>query len=215
MEHACGKGRGSYIWGRSVHNVQIERLWVGVSHYCSQIWHDLFMMLELHYGLDTSNVNHIWLLHHLFLPTINDQLTFWAESWNHHCISQNNRASRSPEDMFGFDMLVNGFHSDSVEQFTMTEEELEVFGVDCEGLQDEVLLQSLHRNYNNDGSSSWLGHRGPPPDLIKVIVDPPSGPLASQQLATLHEQVQGFICQPQEAEVALLWIHALATVASA
>ena len=226
MEHAHGEGRGSYIWGRyglsfhafsitycfrSVHNVRIEHLWVDVSHYCSQIWHDLFTTLELRHGLDVSNVHHIWLLQHLFLGPINEQLTFWAESWNQHRISQSNRASRSPEDMFGFDMLVNGFRGNSLEHFSMTDEELEVFGVDWEGLQDEVLLQSLRRNYNHEGSSSWLGRRGPPPDLNEVVVDPPSGPLTPQQIATLDEQVQGFVRQPQEAEVALLWINALAS----
>lgn len=168
------------------------------------------MTLELHHGLDTSNVHHIWLLQHLFLPMINEQLTFWAESWNHHRISQSNRALRSPEDMFGFDMLVNGFRGDAVEQFSMTEEELEVFGVDWEGLQDEVLLQSLRRNYNHEGSSSWLAGRGPPPDLNEVVVEPPLGSLTPQQLAILDQQMQGFVRQPQEAEVTLLWINALA-----
>lgn len=94
----------------------------------------------MHHGLQVSNLNHIWLLQHLFLPMINKQLSFWAESWNNHRVSQRLGPARSPEDMFVFDSLVNGVRGDEIGQFTMTDEELEVFGVDWEGLQDETLL---------------------------------------------------------------------------
>ncbi|KAJ3873917.1 hypothetical protein F5051DRAFT_336803 [Lentinula edodes] len=210
MEFARGESRGSYIWGRSVHNVRIEHLWVDVSHYISQSWNDLFTILEMRYGLDITNTNHIWLLQHLFLPTINEQLAFWAESWNHHRISQRNGPARSPEDMFGFDMLVHGIQGDSLDQFAMSDEELEVFGVDWEGLQDEVLLRALRKNYSGEGSGSWLGHRGPPPDLNGVIVDSPAGPLSHKQVVSLDEQVLHYIHEPHEEHVARLWVDALA-----
>ncbi|KAJ3868130.1 hypothetical protein EV359DRAFT_70730 [Lentinula novae-zelandiae] len=164
---------------RSIHNVRIERLWVDVSHYVSQTWHDLFTDLELHHGLDASNVNHIWLLQHLFLATINEHLSFWAESWNNH------------QDMFGFDMITNGLRGESLDEVAMTDEELEVFGLDWEGLRDEALLQSLRRNYSNEGSSSWLGQRGPPPELN-----------------------QGFAHGPQVEDVVHLWTTALAIARS-
>ncbi|KAF9064571.1 hypothetical protein BDP27DRAFT_1333267 [Rhodocollybia butyracea] len=210
MEFARGEGRGSYIWGRSVHNVRIEHLWVDVSYYISQTWNDLFMLLELRHGLEVSNVNHIWLLQHLFLGSINDQLAFWAEGWNNHRISQRNAPARSPEAMFGFDMLVYGMRGDSLDQFTMSDEELEVFGVDWEGLQDETILRSLRKNYQDDGAGSWLGHRGPPPELSEVVVDPPSNSLTADQVASLDQQLVNFVREPQEAAVALLWANALA-----
>ncbi|KAJ3753686.1 hypothetical protein EV360DRAFT_96915 [Lentinula raphanica] len=155
---------------KSVHNVRIERLWVDVSHYISQTWHELFTILELRHGLDVLNTNHIWLLQHLFLPTINEQLALWAEGWNNHRISQRNGPSRSPEDMFGFDMITNGLRGGSLDEVAMTHEELEVFGVDWEGLRDDALLSLLRRNYSHEGSGSWLGQRGPPPELNRVTL---------------------------------------------
>ncbi|KAJ3902573.1 hypothetical protein F5879DRAFT_805174 [Lentinula edodes] len=194
----------------SVHNVRIERLWVDVSHYCSQTWHDMFTFLEIHHGLQVSNTNHIWLLQHIFLPIINEQLAFWAESWNSHRISQRCGPARSPEDMFVFDSLVNGVRGDNLDQFAMTDEELEVFGVDWEGLQDETLLRTLRTNYAREGSGSWLGHRGPPPDLNEVAVSPPSTLLTQEQIALLDQQLHQHIRLPREQEVVQLWIDALA-----
>ncbi|KAJ3976241.1 hypothetical protein EV361DRAFT_790771 [Lentinula raphanica] len=188
MEHVRGAGRGSYIWGRSVHNVRIERLWVDVSNYISQDWNNFFTRLDGHH-LDTSNQNHIWLLQHLFLEAINNSLAFWAEGWNSHRITQgrdSNGPNRSPEDMWGFDMLVHGMRGDSLDQHRMTDEELEVFGVDWDGLQDNLLLDSLRSNYaHEEGTSTWLGRHGPPENLNEVQVDPPSGPLTMEEIQGL------------------------------
>ncbi|KIK60169.1 hypothetical protein GYMLUDRAFT_244605 [Collybiopsis luxurians FD-317 M1] len=174
--------------------------------------YDQFIILELHHGLQISNINHIWLLQHLFLPVINEELAFWAESWNHHCISQCNGPARSPEDRFGFDMLVNGHRGDPVDQYTMTDEELEVFGVDWEGLQDEDLLWSLQKNYCNEGAGSWLGRNGPPLDLNDVSVDTPAGPLTQPQVDYLDTLLHGHSRQPRHEDVLRLWIDALAIV---
>ncbi|THH06932.1 hypothetical protein EW146_g9463 [Bondarzewia mesenterica] len=70
MEAMHGADHGSYIWGRSVHNTWIERLWYDVTHGYGQKWKDFFLDLETHYGLDPTNAVHIWLLHHLFLPQL-------------------------------------------------------------------------------------------------------------------------------------------------
>ncbi|EPQ50124.1 hypothetical protein GLOTRDRAFT_67157, partial [Gloeophyllum trabeum ATCC 11539] len=133
MEANKGTRRGSYIWGRSVHNVRIERLWVDVTAQVGAKWADFFISLELRHGLDINNINHIWLLHHLYLPRINAELTFFAESWNQHRIQIRNGPNRSPADMFGFDMYVHGVRGDQLPEENLNEEELEVYGVDWEG----------------------------------------------------------------------------------
>ncbi|KAF8824944.1 hypothetical protein HHX47_DHR7000552 [Lentinula edodes] len=213
MEHVRGTGQGSYIWGCSVHNVRIERLWVDVSHYVSQHWHDAFTALEVHHDLDVQNVNHIWLIHHLFLRQINDSLAFWAESWNSHRVRKNNGPSRSPEDRFGFDMFVQGFRGEALDQFAMSDEELEVFGIDWEGLEDEVLLRSLRKNYaHEDGTSTWLGRHGPPPNLNEVIVDPPSDLLTSEQLDALNMALRHIPRGSELGQIVDLWTNALAYV---
>ncbi|KAJ3817781.1 hypothetical protein F5880DRAFT_1492398 [Lentinula raphanica] len=192
MEHARGSGRGSYIWGRSVHNVRIERLWVDVSNYISQHWNNLFTRLETDHQLDVSNRNHIWLLQHLFLHIINQSLSFWAEAWNCHRIAQRhgNGPTRSPEDMWGFDMLAHGVRGDPIDQFAMSDEELEVFGVDWEGLRDDDLLQSLRQNYvHEQGSNTWLGQHGPPERLNEVEVLPPSGSMTPDEIRLMDESL--------------------------
>ncbi|KAJ7673057.1 hypothetical protein DFH06DRAFT_1266812 [Mycena polygramma] len=40
MEGVMGRGRGSYIYGRSVHNIRIERLWVNWTNGDAQEWAD-------------------------------------------------------------------------------------------------------------------------------------------------------------------------------
>ncbi|KAJ7577200.1 hypothetical protein C8J56DRAFT_971289 [Mycena floridula] len=72
---------------RSVHNVRIEQLWVDVTAQVSHTWTGLFNILELRHGLDADNQNYLWLIHYLFLATINDHLALFAQGWNEHQIS--------------------------------------------------------------------------------------------------------------------------------
>jgi len=136
-----------------VHNVRIERLWVDVTVQVGASWAEAFTELELRHGLDINNTNHIWLLHRLFLNTINQQLSFFAESWNQHRLQIRNGPNRSPADLFGFDMFVHGVRGDQLPDEQLNDEELEVYGVDWEGLHDETLLQSQRRN--NTTNEGW------------------------------------------------------------
>ena len=130
---------------RSVHNIRIERLWVNITAQIGASWAEAFRDLEVTHGLDINNTHHIWLLHHLFLQSLNQQLAFFAESWNQHQMQIRDGPNRSPADMFGFDMLVHGLRGDQLPDFVephMTDEELEVYGVDWEALQNDHILES-------------------------------------------------------------------------
>jgi hypothetical protein len=78
------------VYSRSVHNVHIEQLWVDFMAQIGATWADYFTILELCHGLNINNINHIWLFHLLFLTTINQQLSFFAESWNQHHLQIHN-----------------------------------------------------------------------------------------------------------------------------
>jgi hypothetical protein len=197
---------------RSVHNVRIERLWVDVTAQVGAFWSDMFTELELHYGLDINNIHHIWLLQHLFLPLINGQLSFFAESWNQHRIQIRHGPNRSPADLFGFDMIVHGVRGGQLplDDIAMTQEELEVYGVDWEGLHDERLLQAQRaNNAAHEGWSSWVGRVGPPDNLNEVAVSPPSGPLSPQEIEALNLALNPWSQSPDDQDIIALWINGL------
>lgn len=198
---------------RSVHNVRIERLWADVTAQVGAFWADIFTELELRYGLDINNIHHIWLLHHLFLRLINQQLTFFAESWNQHRIQIRDGPNRSPADMFGFDMLVHSVRGDQLPDEDLTEEELEVYGVDWEGLQDEQLLHSQRgNNPTSEGWNSWIGHVGPPDHLNEVSVDPPVSSLFPGEVDALDRVLETWMHSPVDGDIIALWTRGLAYV---
>jgi hypothetical protein len=198
-------------WGRSVHNVRIERLWVDVTAQVGAVWADHFTALELRHGLDINNVNHIWLLHLLFLPAINHQPSFFAEGWNQHRIQIRDGPNQSPADLFGFDMFVHGVRGDQLPDDSMTAEELEVFGVDWEALRDERLLHSQQTNNTDaEGWTSWVGQIGPPGNLSEVSVEPPVGPMQAMEVQVLLHNLQGLIGSPNDVDRVTLWTHGLA-----
>jgi len=193
--------------------VRIERLWVDVTAQVGAFWADIFTTLELRYGLDINNIHHIWLLHHLFLHLINHQLAFFAESWNQHRIQIRDGPNRSPANMFGFDMLVHGVRGDQLPEDDLTEEELEVYGVDWEGLHDEQLLNSQRaNNLLSEGSNSWVGRIGPPDHLNEVFVNPPVGSLLPCEVNALDHSLQQWMHSPDDADIIALWTYALVYV---
>ncbi|KAL0564272.1 hypothetical protein V5O48_017782 [Marasmius crinis-equi] len=197
----------------SVHNVRIERLWVDVRAQIAATWEERFTELELQLGMDVNNLNHIWLLQLLFLPILNTDIEFWREAWNSHDITIRDGPSRSPNNMFRFDMFIWGLRGDALENFPMSEEELEIFGVDWEGLHDDTLLRALRENYSSDGASSWLGPRGPPQgDLSEVEVTPPPCSLSVQEVRSLLEHISPLPKSSQRDDVHRLWSTALVFV---
>jgi hypothetical protein len=112
-------------------------------------------------------------------------------------------------DLFGFDMYVHGVHGDQLPEAVLTDEELEVYGVDWEGLQDEQLLRSQRANNSmQEGWSSWIGRTGPPENLNDVTVDSPSGLLSPHEVDAL-DQALPWMGVGQQADVIDLWNHGL------
>jgi len=106
--HGTASILSSNTYNRSVHNVQIEKLWRDLTCGFSSKWKIFFQDLKLHAGLIPDYDSHIWLLHYLFLPAINHNTVEWANTWNSHSISIHHEHQRSSKDMFFFGMIQQG-----------------------------------------------------------------------------------------------------------
>ena len=84
MEDTAGRGRGSSMTGRSVHNSRIERLWRDVYVKVLDKYYRLFYHLEDNHVLDIDNSVHIFALHYTFLPRLSHDLDTFRSSYNNH-----------------------------------------------------------------------------------------------------------------------------------
>ncbi len=92
-----GLHRASYMWGSSTHNTRIERLWVEVGTQFARRWRAFFLHLERYHFLDRSNTFHLWILHFLFLESINGDCRAFQRDWNSHPLSgKGNGSNQSP-----------------------------------------------------------------------------------------------------------------------
>ncbi|KAJ7433252.1 hypothetical protein B0H11DRAFT_2376296 [Mycena galericulata] len=194
MERSNGRGRGSFIWGRSVHNTRIERLWYDVTHGFGRKWKVFFLDLETNHGLNPTRPGHIWLLHHLFLSSVNRDAQDWVEAWNSHQLTVKRRRERSPRDLFLFGMLREGPRG--VSAFLSPEEDgihdINEYGIDWEVNEEPELMAHL---LENNPDESPLPNDDPfvssstPANLSEVLCEPPNCPFTLAQLQLLGSRL--------------------------
>jgi len=114
--------------------------------------------------------------------------------------------------MFGFDMLVHGVRGDQLPQDpNLTEEEIEVYGVDWAALQEDHILRSIRaRSSNDSGSTSWIGNNGPPAHLNEVSLDAPIIPETFSEADFDQEMSRWMASQTEQVTITSTWIFALA-----
>ncbi|KAF8595195.1 hypothetical protein BDV93DRAFT_457440, partial [Ceratobasidium sp. AG-I] len=97
---------------RSTHNQRIERLWLDVGKQFGRPWKAFFLRLENQHLLDRTNRQHLWLLQHLFMDQINDDVAIFREHWNLHGVSGPRTNDQTPRDMRFLGQIKNGLHDD-------------------------------------------------------------------------------------------------------
>ncbi|KAF8059320.1 hypothetical protein FPV67DRAFT_1565165 [Lyophyllum atratum] len=210
MEQVRGEGRGSYIWGRSVHNIRIERLWVDVTRGFGKKWKDFLRILEVHDQLNVDLDAHIWLLQHLFLNAINHDAQTWADTWNHHTLSRRNESHRSPHDMFLCGMIENGQRGVRIGD-PIEGEDYAGFGIDWDDIHNDR-TRAHHDEFNaddGDPSNPFLSNH--PDHFSHIDVPDVRCPFTPEQLMLFEAQLR---TNPNAARGdmqsrRLLWIDAL------
>jgi hypothetical protein len=205
---------------RSVHNTRIERAWYDITEGFGLKWANLFIELEAYHGLDPDLPSHIWLLHYLFLPAINEDANRWQATWNKHKLHIKGEPTQSPEQIFtqsiyhdgprgfpqyeasnsdaegsstGFGTSIPFDLTNFIPDDTM-EEDFATFGVDWDVLFNPRLMDHHQRFNHGERQEQEVDNpfdgNSTPEHLSEVKCDPPDSPLSDEQLEWLKYRLE-------------------------
>ena len=186
-------------------------MWYDVTQGFGLKWKNFFLELEINHHFDPSNPAHIWLLHHLFLASIQQDAEEWAESWNSHQLTFRGEPARSPRDMFFFSIVQDGprglFALNPPED---EPENIEEYGIDWRDFADPMLM-AHHLEHNPQAWEEQNPFQTGPHNFSDVPCEPPNCPFDPPAVASLNAYLHANVdLQSRSMEVRrVVWVKAL------
>ncbi|KAF8901080.1 hypothetical protein CPB84DRAFT_1680006, partial [Gymnopilus junonius] len=165
-------------------NTHIERLWVEVGTHFARRWRAFFIRLERLHLLDVGNSTHLWLLHNLFLRSINKDCEDFKETWNNHPITHAGSPNVSSKaNRFGiYKDDCEDVHPKTIDEF---------YGADrkekAPNASDDLTVEDLTSKIHS-GQNPQIRHEG-------VDVTPGSDPFPSPEIEEQFYNVLGNVIQ--------------------
>ena len=156
-------------------------------------WKEFFLYLELHHHLDRNNDAHLWLVHHIFLPYINNDASTWAATWNEHTLSSRTESYASPHQKYIHGMLEKGCRAlfpqsaqiPAEDPDQLGEDAITAYGVDWEDMEQNHIMQhhaEHHQHHQNVIDNPFISNL--PDRLSHVSSEDPRCPF---EAATVDE----------------------------
>jgi len=166
-------------------------------------WKPFFEGLEARHGLRVDSGAHVWLLHYLFLETLNNDIQKWAEHWNAHGMRLKREKDNVPRDMFILGMR-RRVVDDTIGRQEEAVEDVQEFGIDWD---DEELVRQLRARSVNP----FNGYA--PDTLNEVPCEAPECPLTLDQVNGLESALSAQFIMSTSHDMDVytsVWIRALA-----